>query len=88
MNDIQEYSDYDFHIDKIVKHKFYELDNTVAVGDRNIVSTEGIDYEKYMWLENMIKIKGNIIVGNSNNYYKISQPIKDKKNVKIEGYKW
>ena len=65
MNDIEKYSDHDFHIDKIKEHRFYKLNNSVAADDRNISSTEGTDYEKYMWLENMIKIKGNIIVGNT-----------------------
>ena len=49
------------------------------------MANTGSEYEKYTWLEQMMKNKSNIIVTNSNtNYYKISQPEKDKKMVKIE----
>ena len=84
MNDIEKYSTHDFHIDPISNHSYYELNKGFTNATAMSANT-GSEYEKYTWLEQMMKNKSNIIVTNSNtNYYKISQPEKDKKMVKIE----
>ena len=84
MNDIEKYSTHDFHIDPILNHSYYEL-NAATNSATAMSANTGSDYEKYTWLRQMMKNKGDIIVTNSNNsYYKIEQPTKDKKNVTIK----
>ena len=78
-------STHDFHLDTIVEHKYYKLSDNVDTVDNITIEGDGVDseYEKYIWLEKMMKIKGDIIVGNTNKYFKISQPKKDKNKITI-----
>ena len=81
--DIQQYTTHDFHSDPIEENNFYILDSSNQIVKPN----NNTEYEIYTWLNNMIKIKGDIVVKKgSTSYHKISQTIKDKKNITFTPY--
>jgi len=82
-NDIENNSIHDFHVDSIPEHKYYNLSGEVGVSATLAINGVDSDYEKYIWLKNMIEKKGKIIVSNTAKYFKIEQLKKDSKIVNI-----